>query len=260
MTVAPATRVSMVWPPHGLVNRGVAPLRAEPDDAAELVDEAHGGEELTRLADHGDWTFVQGPDLYFGWIRSAYLSDDDAPQLVIVGVPLAGVHAAASSDSAVVDELPVGVRLRTRERVGEWWQIGHERYVWERDTVEVRSLPQRYPTPADLIATAEAFLDVPYLWGGTSAHGIDCSGLTQRVYFLNGVGLDRDADQQALGGKPVDVARPGDLFFFGADRVTHTAIATGERTFIHAPQSGQRVQRGELTGTSPLRSTRRYLP
>ncbi|HSW94773.1 MAG TPA: C40 family peptidase, partial [Patescibacteria group bacterium] len=100
----------------------------------------------------------------------------------------------------------------------------------------------------------------PYLWGGTSAHGIDCSGLTQRVYFLNGVGLDRDADQQALGGKPVDVARPGDLFFFGADRVTHTAIATGERTFIHAPQSGQRVQRGELTGTSPLRSTRRYLP
>ena len=260
MTVAPATRVAMVWPPHGIVDRGVAPLRAEPDDAAELVDEAQGGEELTRLADRGDWTFVQGPDLYFGWIRSAHLSDHDTPQLVVVGIPLARVHAAASSDSAVVDELPVGVRLRTRERAGEWWQIGQERYVRERDTVEVRSLPRRYPTPADLVATAESFLDVPYLWGGTSAHGIDCSGLTQQVYRLNGVGLDRDADQQALGGRTVDVARPGDLFFFGKDRVTHTAIATGERTFIHAPQSGQRVQRGELTAASPLRATRRYLP
>jgi cell wall-associated NlpC family hydrolase len=122
------------------------------------------------------------------------------------------------------------------------------------------TLPQRYPTPADLIATAESFLGIPYLWGGTSAHGIDCSGLTQRVYFLNGVGLDRDADQQALGGRPVDVARPGDLFFFGKERVTHTAIATGERTFIHAPQSGKSVQRGELTDMSPLRATRRYLP
>ena len=250
----------MVWPPHGLVNRGLAPLRAEPDEAAELVDEAHHFEELTRLADHGEWTFVQGPDLYFGWIRIAYLSDYRTPQLVIVGVPLARVHASPSPDAEIVDQLPVGARLVMRERAGDWWQIGPGGYVRESDTVAVVTLPQRYPTPADLVATAESFLDVPYLWGGTSAHGIDCSGLTQRVYFLNGVGLDRDADQQALGGKPVDVARPGDLFFFGKDRVTHTAIATGDRTFIHAPQSGQRVQRGELTEASPLRATRRYLP
>ena len=260
MTVAPATRVSMVWPPHGLVNRGVAPLRAEPDDAAELVDEAHAGEQMTRLADHGDWTFVQGPDLYFGWIRSAYLNQYRTPELVLVGVPLARVYASASPDAEIVDQLPAGVRVMTLEREGDWREVGHERYLRDRDTVGVMTLPQRYPTPGDLVATAESFLDVPYLWGGTCAHGIDCSGLTQQVYFLNGVGLDRDADQQALGGKPVDVARPGDLFFFGKDRVTHTAIATSERTFIHAPQSGQRVQRGELTEASLLRATRRYLP
>jgi hypothetical protein len=260
MSVAPATRVAMVWPPHGLVNRGVAPLRAEPDDAAELVDEARYFEQMTRLADHGDWTFVQGPDLYFGWIRVAHLDDYRTPQLVIVSVPLARVHARASPDAEVVDQLPAGARVMTRAREGDWWQIGHERYLRDRDTVGVMDLPQRFPAPADLVATAESFLDVPYLWGGTSARGIDCSGLTQQVYFLNGVGLDRDADQQALGGRPVDVARPGDLFFFGKDRVTHTAIATGERTFIHAPQSGQRVQRGELADTSTLRATRRYLP
>jgi gamma-D-glutamyl-L-lysine dipeptidyl-peptidase len=260
MSVVPATRVAMVWPPHGLVNRGVAPLRAEPDDAAELVDEAQHFEQMTRLADQGDWTFVQGPDLYFGWIRTAHLNDYRTPQLVIVGVPLARVHASASPDAEVVDQLPAGVRLMTLEREGDWRQIGQERYVRDRDTVEVMRLPQRYPTPTDLVATAESFLGVPYLWGGTSTRGIDCSGLTQQVYRLNGVGLDRDADQQALGGRPVDVARPGDLFFFGKDRVTHTAIATGERTFIHAPQSGQGVQRGELTEGSPLRAIRRYLP
>jgi hypothetical protein len=178
----------------------------------------------------------------------------------LVGVPLARVHASASPDAEIVDQLPAGVRVMTLEREGDWRQIGHDRYLRDRDTVGVMALPQRHPTPADLVATAESFLDVPYLWGGTSGHGIDCSGLTQQVYRLNGVGLDRDADQQALGGRTVDVARPGDLFFFGKDRVTHTAIATGECTFIHAPQSGQRVQRGELPGASPLRATRRYLP
>ena len=97
---------------------------------------------------------------------------------------------------------------------------------------------QRYPTPDDIIATAESFIGVPYLWGGTSAHGIDCSGLTQRVYFLNGVGLDRDADQQALGGRPVDVARPGDLFFFGAeisaDDSNHPSFGSLPRFTFHA--------------------------
>ncbi len=112
----------------------------------------------------------------------------------------------------------------------------------------------------DLLATAESFLGVPYLWGGTSAHGIDCSGLTQQVYRLNGVGLDRDADQQALGGRPVDQARRGDLISFGAERVTHTALATGETTFIHAPEAGLTVQRGELgADRSRLRAIRRYL-
>jgi hypothetical protein len=250
----------MVWPPHGLVDRGVVPLRAEPDDAAELVDEAQQFEQMTRLADRGEWTFVQGPDLYFGWIRIEHLTEYRTPQLVLVAVPLAPVHAGPSLDAEVIDELPLGARLVMRERDGDWWRIGTGRYVLERDTVEATTLPRRYPTPDDLIATAEAFLGVPYLWGGTSARGIDCSGLTQRVYLLNGVGLDRDADQQALGGRPVDVARPGDLFFFGKDRVTHTAIATGERTFIHAPQSGKSVQRGELTDMSPLRATRRFLP
>jgi len=260
MSVIPATHVAMVAPPRAFVGRGVMPLRAEPNDAAELVDEAQYHELVTCLAERGEWTYVQGPDLYFGWVRTEALVPYRTPDAVIVAVPLARVHASPSRDAEVVDQLPVGAPVVFREPEGDWWKVGPERYVRREDTVAVLSLPQRHPTADDLIATAESFLGVPYLWGGTSAHGIDCSGLTQRVYLLNGVGLDRDADQQALGGKPVDVARPGDLFFFGAERVTHTAIATGERTFIHAPQSGKSVQRGELTDPSRLRAIRRYLP
>lgn len=257
-----AARVAMVRPSHGSVIRGVSPLRATPDDGAELIDEAQFGEELTRLGERGEWVYVQGPDLYFGWIRAADLSGvGDDPEQVVVSAPLARVRSRPADDADAVDELPAGAPLPSPERDDQWWRIGRAEYVAVRDTVDAAAIPHRYPTADDLLATAESFLGVPYRWGGTSAHGIDCSGLTQQVYRLNGVGLDRDADQQALGGRPVDRARPGDLFFFGADRVTHTALATGETTFIHAPQAGGAVQRGELgADRSRLRATRRYLP
>jgi cell wall-associated NlpC family hydrolase len=252
----------MVSPPQALVGRGVTPLRGAPDDAAELVDEAQYGERLTCLGTNGEWTYVQGPDLYFGWIRTAHLAPAGTSRTVVVAVPLAPVYASASAEGALVDEIPAGSPIASGEALGDWWRIGldPDRYIRVADTVATATLPQRFPTAEDILASAESYFGVPYLWGGTTTHGIDCSGLTQRVYRLNGVGLDRDADQQALGGRPVDVARPGDLFFFGKDRVTHTAIATGERTFIHAPESGKFVQRGEITDPARLRAIRRYLP
>ncbi len=102
--------------------------------------------------------------------------------------------------------------------------------------------------------------DPPYLWGGTTALGIDCSGFVQQVYRLNGIRLDRDAHQQAMEGRSVEVPAAGDLIFFGNDAVTHVALATGERTFLHAPEAGRKVERGELPGGRRLRGIRRYLP
>ncbi|HUF89013.1 MAG TPA: C40 family peptidase, partial [Gemmatimonadota bacterium] len=115
------------------------------------------------------------------------------------------------------------------------------------------------PTAEDLIATAEAFLGVPYLWGGTTALGMDCSGYVQQVYRLNGIRLARDADQQAMEGRPVEEARAGDLLFFGDARVTHVGLSTGDGMFFHAPQGGAFVERG-TQGARKLRGIRRYLP
>jgi cell wall-associated NlpC family hydrolase len=99
-------------------------------------------------------------------------------------------------------------------------------WVWE-------GLPQ---LRGSLVQTARRFLGVPYLWGGTSAFGMDCSGFVQHVYGLHGLTLPRDADQQAACQGTVAVSRdeivPGDLIFFG--KHTHVGMAISHFEFIHA--------------------------
>ena len=248
----------MVRPPRAEVSHPIANLRARPDASSELVDQAHAGEALTILAESGGWAYVQGEDGYFGWIqRQLIRNDTQLSSQILVARHNAPIRREPSGSSAVIGAVDAGVA--SNEAQGGYVRCANG-WLALADTVPSDQLPQRAPLPEDIVATAESFLGAPYLWGGTTAHGIDCSGLTQQVYRLNGVGLARDADQQALGGRPVDVARPGDLFFFGAERVTHTAIATGETAFIHAPQAGQSVLRGELgPDRSRLRAIRRYL-
>jgi cell wall-associated NlpC family hydrolase len=82
----------------------------------------------------------------------------------------------------------------------------------------------------------------------------------QQVYRLNGVALPRDADQQAMLGRRVEKARAGDLMFFGAETVTHVALATSATEFIHAPMKGGVVEHNRLGGDRKLLGIRRYLP
>lgn len=246
----------MVRPPRVRVTAGVVPLRREPTDDTERVDEAQYGELLTLLGEDGEWRYAQGPDLYFGWIRVGAITPIDERPRGVVAVPLAAVHAEPRDDARVVDEIPAGTVLDLPD--GEWLRAA-DGWVSAADVVSQAALQRRYPRTADLLASADAFLGVPYLWGGTSARGIDCSGFVQQVYRLNGVGLDRDADQQALGGRAVDEASAGDLLFFGAPSVTHVALATGGRGFVHAPASGRFVERGELSDDHRPVAIRRYL-
>ena len=262
MNVAPVRlQVAMVRPPQALVNRGFADLHAEPDESSERVDQAHYGERLALLAHDGEWFYAQGPDHYFGWINEEHLDEVAPVDRRIVSVVAADVRNAPTDAAPVVDRLPVASPLAIQERSGDWLRVSSDGWVAFRDTVDVALLPNRFPRPGDLLRTAECFLGVPYLWGGTTIEGLDCSGFTQLVYRLNGVALDRDADQQAMEGRAVDGApRSGDLVFFGDERVTHVAIATGEREFLHAPQSGGVVERQTLGAERTVRAIRRYLP
>jgi cell wall-associated NlpC family hydrolase len=252
--------VAMVRPPQALVNRGLTDLRGEPDEDAELVDQAQYGERFTLLGREGEWLFAQGPDHYFGWLRAEHLDEVAAPERRIVGVTVADVRSAPTDAAPIIDRLPVGAPLAVQERQAQWLRVSYDGWVAFRDTVDVAQLPSRFPRPMDLLRTAECFLGTPYLWGGTTADGIDCSGFTQLVYRLNGIHLDRDADQQATEGRAAGSTRPGDLLFFGDEGVTHVAIATGEREFLHAPQSGGVVERATQSPERALRAVRRYLP
>lgn len=262
----------MVAPRLLTVTRGVADLRGEPRDGAELVDQVHYGEILALLGSREAWHYVQGEDHYFGWIHGSHAAAQatSASAARVVAVPLADVRGQPDRSAVVVDRLPAGTWLpltRRSERAG-WLALADGRWIEADDTAPFNDLPRRSPTADDLIRTAEAFLGVPYLWGGTTAHGMDCSGFVQQVYRLNGIRLDRDADQQATEGRAVDVPRAGDLLFFSSspgdppsERVTHVALATAERAFLHAPRAGARVERGELPAEGrTLRAVRRYLP
>ncbi len=261
----------MVVPPHALVHAPVADLRAEPRDDAELVDQLHYFETARVLGSRGGWHYVEAEDHYFGWIRADLVevmpgSRDGR----LVGRTLAPIYREADTSSDVIGHLPAGTSLASRQTPaadGPWvWVIarcgdGHpgRGYVSLDDAVEVGALPHRPPTADDLIATAEAFIGVPYLWGGTTGLGIDCSGYVQQVYRLNGLRLDRDAHQQAMEGRPVDVPAPGDLIFFGAQSVTHVGLATGERTFLNNRQAGTKVELSELGPGWNVLAIRRYL-
>ena len=277
--VRTSTRVAMVAPPRALVTVGVADLRAEPDEDSELVDQAHLTEVLTVLGARGDWRYVQGPGHYFGWIRAEGIFELPGPGgRGTVAVLLADIHERETRSSAVIERIPAGTRppqsyraarAGTPYRPPEWAEVPlrgisaaapRVGYLAVADTVADEEIPHRFPTAADYLKTAEAFIGVPYLWGGTTALGIDCSGFVQQVYRLNGVALPRDADQQAMLGRKVDTARAGDLMFFGDESVTHVALATSASEFVHAPMKGGVVERGELGGDRKLRLTRRYLP
>ena len=267
MTTAAPARVAMVIPHHGTVCVGVADLRAAPDESAERVDQAHFGERLTVLGGRDGWAYVQGEDHYFGWIRTADLRQETtvARGPRIVTSLFAEVHEGPDGASAVIARVPVGTRIDERAR-GEWIEIGPfpttrsgTGFIAVRDVTSVLDLPHRTPTGRELVATARAFLGTPYLWGGTSGDGIDCSGFVQQVYRLNGVGLDRDADQQALEGRPVDAPIAGDLLFFGSPAVTHVALSLGGDEFIHAPMRGGAVEERKIGPDRTPVSMRRYL-
>jgi cell wall-associated NlpC family hydrolase len=155
-----------------------------------------------------------------------------------------------------VSDAVAGTLMRFEGRRGMWvgvgLPLGRKGYIEQSHVEEyARWRQSRHLTPENVERTAKMFLGVPYVWGGTSPKGMDCSGYTKTVFRLNGMELLRDASQQVRMGEEVvagddfENLKKGDLLFFGRkataerpERITHVAIFLEKKEFIHSPGGG----------------------
>src|ERR1700761_1803066 len=208
---------------YGICNLSVIPLRAAPAEQSEMVSQVLFGESFEILEWQEKWVkIVTSIDNYTGWIGRLQFTtlghlawqqlQRERPQLSYGAV----TQAWKKSDNTIL-YLPVGSSMSFME--GNTCKIGNEKFEMLGPKGDIESF----------ILTARSFLNAPYLWGGRTHFGIDCSGFTQAVFRLHGININRDASQQAQQGKPVDSLNKailGDLAFFvnDNDKITHVGI------------------------------------
>ena len=237
-----------------LVTTAVAPLLGAPALASEQVSQLVLGEGAHVLELRDAYFRVRASvDDYEGWVHRGYVRavDDNFVEQWLVGAGWsegaliegsAGTVQRAPHRSRVMLEGPDRVRLPD----GSSGTILSGRIRPFADIL----LHARAVTPADW--AWREFAGTPYLWGGVTASGIDCSGLVQTTFVMRGAPLPRDARQQVAHGDAVDVdaLQPGDLLFFrGADTaaITHVAISAGNGTIVHSTVETGRVTREPWT-------------
>jgi hypothetical protein len=238
-----------------IVAGNIVDIHRDPDPSSELVTQALMNTPVTVGEVSGDWTYVTLPD-YSGWmvtneietpIVHGYCEGEGAcgvtlPYSIVVTTPHAKLYQHAESAETLAEVylstvLPyIDLAHPQRLRVA----LPSEAEGWlARADVEVRSNTELFPQQemAVVISYAKDFLGVPYLWGGTSWRGIDCSGLVQLCYRMGGYSLPRDAEPQ-YGALPHDIQcehmQAGDLIFFGHKQITHVALALNKHEYIHA--------------------------
>ena len=228
------------------------PMRAEAAEQSEMTSQLLFGDTFQILEEQPHWyRIVRDCDQYEGWIdwKTATLIDkieyqryvdhtDDAPLLRLPFNPVQRTEQGLSGSahlswgSRIFDLDETGITFRMH---GIRFDVPSMSYV---APMHARSM-SRKAVAKYLMQQAQMLLNTPYLWGGTSACGVDCSGFTQTLFRFIGIKLPRNASQQALQGKAVDFAEAeaGDLAFFGKEegstRVSHVGMVAGDGRVLH---------------------------
>ena len=218
----------------GICNLAIIPLRFECSDRSEIVSQVLFGEHFEIIDKHNQWSKIKLQyDEYEGWVDSKQyqlISNENFKRLSKEPIILnADLIEYITGPNNLLMPIPLGSSLsflNYNEMNTAHFDFGGTKISGVKDK-------------ASLLKTAYTYLNAPYLWGGKTPFGIDCSGFTQMVYKLNGYNLKRDASQQASQGSSlsfIEESEPGDLAFFDNEegKIIHVGIIMSDNYIIHS--------------------------
>jgi cell wall-associated NlpC family hydrolase len=258
----------------GIATLSVVNVREKPDNPAEMGTQVLTGEAFTVWKKEGNWYLIQTACGYVGWTEGGGFANctraeadrwNASPRLIVTAYE-ERILERPSAEALPVSDVVMGSQVEPMGASGNWVKVrladGRCGFLPKKAATDYAAWKaSRRPTPENIERTAREFLGRPYSWGGNSIRGLDCSGLTGFVFFLNGIQLRRNASEQCRQGVEVPLGddlkhlKKGDLLFFGhraaygqPEKVIHTAIYLGDKVFI---QSSERVRISSLDRQSP---------
>ena len=254
----------------GYINGDYVRFRTGPSTSDSIINTYNKGKELTITGTSGDWTAVT-IDGKSGYVYSQYVTTTDpnaggnstpAPAETSKDGYIKGnnvrFRSGASTSSSILGEYNYGTALKITGISGDWTAVtinGQAGYVYSQYVAEgTISVPSGGNSDLgnQIAQYALQYVGYPYVWGGTSPSGFDCSGFVQYVYKQFGYQLNRIACDQALNGVAADInnLQPGDVlcFYSGNDYIGHVGIYIGDNKFVHASTSTTGVIVSELSG------------
>ncbi|MGJ8737571.1 MAG: NlpC/P60 family protein [Zobellia laminariae] len=269
---------------QAVINISVANLRSNPKHSAELATQATLGTPVKVFKKEEDWYYIQTPDKYLSWVDAGgiVLMDDNQAQkwkstTKLIYTQTAGYSYQDSEVGQRVSDLVAGDILELKSETEDFFEVkypdGRKAFVSKEESEPYEGwLEKLDPSQESLVATSKTLMGVPYLWGGTSTKGMDCSGFTKTIFFLNGMVIPRDASQQVHTGQAIDSVKnfdklqKGDLLFFGrkatdstTEKVVHVGMWIGNNEFIHTSEMVRISSMDKNAGNYDEHNHNRYL-
>ncbi|WP_299064909.1 SH3 domain-containing C40 family peptidase [uncultured Polaribacter sp.] len=270
-----------------VARNSVINIRSAPKHSAELGTQGLLGMSLKILDKEGDFYRIQTPDNYISWVdkggiqkmNKGEFDSWNASKKIIFTKNFGYVYASKNKNAEIISDITLGGLLKYLSEDATFYEVKYPDnrtgFIKKSEAVVYENwLTNLQPSKENVEKVAKNLEGFPYLWGGTSSKGIDCSGFTKMVYLMNGYVIPRDASQQINAGKEVDEKlnfenlEKGDLLFFGTEatetkkrRVVHVGLWLGnnKQEFIHASGNVHISSMDSLQPNFDLFNKKRYL-